>query len=482
MNEGLNYIDGAWRGPESDEWTTAVNPADTAQRLGRVARSTPGDVARAVEAAHRALPSWRDLPGVRRGELLAKAARLVEERADEIARTMTREMGKTFAEARAETLRGAAILNYYAGEGTRADGEHIPPSDGKSLLYTRRIPLGVVGLITPWNFPVAIPLWKLAPALVYGNTVVLKPASNASLTASALIATIAKAGFPPGVINLVHGSGGTVGDALLSHPLLQGISFTGSNAIGKDIAVKAAARGLKYQLEMGGKNSVIVMEDADLEQAADLVVSGAMKSAGQKCTATSKVIVMKPVAERFTELLLARLRAIRLGDGMDPDVYSGPSATPEQQRSVLAHIRKGLEEGARLLHGGKAPEDPALAKGCFVEPTLFADVTPEMSLAKEEIFGPVLAVMTAQSLEEAIAVANGTEYGLSAAIFTKRLDAVMTFLRGIEAGMIKVNAETAGVEYQAPFGGLKRSGSHSREQGRAAIEFYTHTQTVSISL
>lgn len=482
MNEALNYIDGSWREPESGQWTTAVNPADSAERLGRVARSTPGDVARATEAAHRALPGWRGLPGARRGELLAKAARLVEERADGIARTMTKEMGKTFAEARAETLRGAAILNYYAGEGMRADGEHIPPSDGKSLLYTRRIPLGVVGLITPWNFPVAIPLWKLAPALAYGNTAVLKPASNASITASLLIAAIAEAGLPPGVVNLVHGAGGTVGNALVDHPLLQGISFTGSNAIGKDIAVRAAARGLKYQLEMGGKNSVIVMEDADLEQAADLVVSGAMKSAGQKCTATSKAIVMKPVADAFTELLLARVRAIRLGDGMDPDVYSGPAATPEQQRSVLGHISRGVEEGARLLHGGKAPENRQLANGCYVEPTLFADVTPDMSLAKEEIFGPVLAVMTAESLDEAIAVANGTEYGLSAAIFTKRLDYIMPFLRDIEAGMIKVNAETAGVEYQAPFGGLKRSGSHSREQGRAAIEFYTHTQTVSISL
>lgn len=477
MRMAINYIGGEWCPPEKDEWTINENPARPEEKLGRVASSSEVDVRRAVEAADAALAGWRDWPGVKRGKLLAAAARLLEERTDSIAETMTREMGKTFPEARGEVLRGAAILQFYAGEGERANGEHIPPADGKSLLYTRRIPLGVVGLITPWNFPVAIPVWKLAPALIYGNTVVLKPAGNTSVTACALVEALADAGFPAGVINLVHGAGRTVGDALLAHPKLAGISFTGSNAVGKAIAVKASQRGLKYQLEMGGKNAVIVMEDADLDRAADAVLSGAMKSTGQKCTATSKVIVMRQAIEPFTRKLLDRLQAIKVGDGMEPDTYFGPVATSSAQQSVLSHIRRGQEEGARLLFGGHAPP----LEGYFVEPTLFAGVTPSMSLAREEIFGPVLALMEADSLDEAIRMANDTDYGLSAAIFTGSLSHAMTFIQRIEAGMIKVNAETAGVEYQAPFGGLKQSSSNSREQGRAAMEFFTHTQTISFS-
>ncbi|MFC5653607.1 aldehyde dehydrogenase family protein [Paenibacillus solisilvae] len=478
MKSCLNYIEGQWRLPETDEWSVNVNPAYPEEKLGRIARSTQTDVNRAVEAADAAFASWKEWPGAKRGRLLAAAGRLLEERADAIAETMTREMGKTLPEARGEVLRGAAILHYYAGEGERASGEHIPAGDGKSLLYTRRIPLGAVGLITPWNFPVAIPVWKLAPALIYGNTVVLKPAGNTSLTGCALVEALVEAGFPPGVINLVHGSGQVVGDAMLAHPRLAGISFTGSNTVGKLIAGTASGRGLKYQLEMGGKNSVIIMEDADLDQAADLVVSGSMKSTGQKCTATSKVIVMKDAVEPFTRKLLARLSAIKAGDGMQPDTYFGPVASHSAQQSVLSHIRRGIEEGARLLFGGGVPE----RGGYFVEPTLFAGVTPSMALAREEIFGPVLALMEADTLELAIRMANDTDYGLSAAIFTKSLESAMTFINHIEAGMVKVNAETAGVEYQAPFGGLKQSSSNSREQGRAAMEFFTHTQTVSLSI
>ncbi|WP_238358123.1 aldehyde dehydrogenase family protein [Cohnella zeiphila] len=479
MDSGLNYIGGAWVGSENDDWSVNVNPARPGHELGRVARSTAGDVRRALEAADTAFPAWKELPGAQRGAFLRKAADLMEQRAERIARTMTEEMGKTLPESRGEVQRGAAILRYYAGEGERASGEVIPAQDGKSLLYTKRIPLGAVGLVTPWNFPVAIPLWKLAPALAYGNTAVLKPASNASLTACAIVEALADAGLPGGVVNLVHGSGAVVGDALLADPRTRGVSFTGSNAVGREIAVKAAQRGIKAQLEMGGKNAVIVMEDADLAKAADLVVSGAMKSTGQKCTATSKAIVMKPVAERFTALLLERIRAIRPGDGLEPDTYFGPAATSAQQQSVLEHIRTGLSEGAKLLAG--SPEAPP-GEGYYVEPALFAGVTPDMALAREEIFGPVLAVMEADDLDQAIRWANETEYGLSAAIFTNSLAHAMKFVDRVEAGMIKVNAETAGVEYQAPFGGLKRSSSHSREQGRAAMDFFTHIQTVSISL
>ncbi|WNQ08928.1 aldehyde dehydrogenase family protein [Paenibacillus aurantius] len=478
MKRALNYVAGEWRESESGEWAAAYNPARPSEQVGEVTQSTREEVSRAVDAAEAAFAAWRGLPGMKRGKFLAAAARILEDRADAVAETMTREMGKTFAEARGEVLRGAAILHYYAGEGERSNGEHIPPADGKSLLYTRRIPLGAVGLITPWNFPVAIPVWKLAPALVYGNTVVLKPAGNSSVTACLLVEALEEAGLPPGVVNLVHGSGRLTGDALLEHPKLAAISFTGSNAVGRKIAEKASHRGLKYQLEMGGKNAVIVMEDADLDQAADMVVSGSMKSTGQKCTATSKVIVMSAVAEVFIERLTERLRSIRMGDGMEPETYYGPLSSRQAQQSVLSHIHQGQEEGARLLTGGKAPD----AEGYHVEPTLFAGVTPSMSLAREEIFGPVLAVMEADSLDEAIGMANDTDFGLSAAIFTQSLSNALTFVSRIEAGMIKVNAETAGVEYQAPFGGLKQSSSHSREQGRAAMEFFTHTQTISLSL
>ncbi|TLS51642.1 aldehyde dehydrogenase family protein [Paenibacillus antri] len=482
METRLNYIDGGWTPPSSGTYADNVNPADVRETVGRVPLSTPEDADAAVRAAHRALPAWRAASGAVRGELLLRAALLLEERAEDVARSITREMGKTLAEARGEALRGAAILKYYASEGLRANGEHIPASDGTSLLFTKRLPLGVVALITPWNFPVAIPIWKMAPALAYGNTVVLKPATNAGLTAARLAELFDEAGCPPGVVNVVHGSGSDIGGALTAHPLVDGVSFTGSNAVGARIARIASERGAKYQLEMGGKNAVVVWGDAELERAADLVVSGAMKSAGQKCTATSKVIVAASAKERFAQLLLERIRAIRVGDGMDPNTYFGPVATPAQRDAVLQAIRRGAEEGARLLHGGGAPDRPELQAGCYVEPTLFDRVTPETSLAREEIFGPVLALMEATDLDEAIALANGTEYGLSAAIFTGSLKTAMTFANRVEAGMIKVNGETAGVEYQAPFGGLKKSSSHSREQGRAAMEFFTHTQTISISV
>lgn len=482
MMESSNYINGEWVLASSGHFTANMNPANLQEMVGTMPRSTAVDVNHAVDAAAAAFPAWKALSGQQRGDYLLRAALLLEQRADQIAELITKEMGKTFPEARGEALRGAAILKYYAGEGVRAIGDHIPAGDGKSLLYTKRIPLGVAALITPWNFPIAIPLWKMAPALIYGNTVVLKPAADAGLTASLLAEILHEALFPPGVINIVHGSGSVVGNALIDHPKVEAVSFTGSNKVGRDIAVKAAQRGIKFQLEMGGKNAVIVLADADLEKAADHVVSGSMKSTGQKCTATSNVIVEQSVKEAFVEKLLARINAIEIGNGLEPSTYFGPLATQEQQRKVLSCIEQGIAEGAVLRSGGKVPEGAAYADGWFIEPTLFEGVTPGMTLAREEIFGPVLSIMEANSLEEAIDLANGTDYGLSAAIYTRSLGSAMTFIDKIEAGMVKVNAETAGVEYHAPFGGLKQSSSHSREQGRAAMEFFTHTQTISISI
>lgn len=476
-----NYIGGQRRVSQSGLTVENRNPANADEVVGSLAVSVEADADLAVQAAYGALPGWRSAAGAFRGELLLKAALILERRADEAAALLTREMGKTLIEAKGEVLRGAAILKYYSAEGMRANGEQIPASDGKSLLYTKKTPLGVIALITPWNFPVAIPLWKMAPALIYGNTVVLKPATNAGLTASLLFDVFHEAGFPAGVVNLVLGSGSAIGNALIDHPLVQGVSFTGSNGVGRQIAQRASSRGIKYQLEMGGKNAVIVMEDADLDKAADSVISGAMKSTGQKCTATSKVIIMRSIKEQFVQLLMKRISAIQMGDGLEPATYYGPLATGSQQQTVLDHIRQGVAQGARLLSGGAAPNGQQYAKGYYVEPTLFDQVTAEMSLAQEEIFGPVLAVMEAETLDEAIMLANKTEFGLSAAIYTRNLETAMTFIDRIEAGMVKVNGETAGVEYQAPFGGLKQSSSHSREQGRAAMEFFTNTQTISIS-
>jgi len=480
--KAYNYIDGTWREAESGERMGSRNPARPGEEIGTSPRSSAMDAEQAVQAAQAAALSWRERSAGERGELLRQAALGLEARSGELAELLTREVGKTLPEAHGEVMRGVAILHYYAGLAMHADGQHLPAADGVSLLYTRKIPLGVVALITPWNFPVAIPLWKLAPALISGNTVVLKPATGATLTAALLVEILSEAGLPDGVLNLVHGAGAAVAAALVEHPLVQGVSFTGSNAAGRRIAQQAAARGIKAQLEMGGKNAVVVMADADLARAADAVVSGAMKSAGQKCTATSKVIVQPEIRERFTALLLERLQAIRLGPGESPGVYSGPLASEQQQRSVLEAIEAAREAGAELLHGGGVPQTAETAGGYYVEPTLFAGVDHASALAREEIFGPVLAVLEAATLEEAITLANDTEYGLSAAIFTSSLASAMTFIRRIEAGMVKVNSETAGVEYQAPFGGLKQSSSHSREQGVAALDFYTHTQTISLTM
>lgn len=481
MINAINYIGGQRRMPQSEQVVENRNPANADEIVGKLAVSVESDADLAVQAAYAAFPSWRSAAGPFRGEVLLKAALILERRADELAELLTREMGKTLVEAKAEVLRGAAILKYYSAEGLRANGEQIPPSDGKSLLYTKRTPLGVVALITPWNFPIAIPLWKMAPALIYGNTIVLKPATNAGLTASLLFEVLHEAGFPAGVVNLVLGSGSALGNALIDHPFVQGVSFTGSNGVGRQIAQRASLRGIKYQLEMGGKNAVIVMEDADLEKAADSVISGAMKSSGQKCTATSKVIIVGSIKEQFIQLLMDRISAIRVGNGLEAATYYGPLATSDQQQTVLNHIQQGIAQGARLLCGGDIPKDQQNTKGYYVEPTLFDQVTAEMSLAQDEIFGPVLAVMEAETLDEAITLANKTKYGLSAAVYTRNLEAAMIFVERIEAGMVKVNGETAGVEYQAPFGGLKQSSSHSREQGRAAMEFFTNTQTISIS-
>lgn len=476
----LNYINGEWVASHTERTDESRNPAHAAEVVGIVQQSDAADVDKAVAAANEASAAWRKLTAPARGEWLYKAANVLERRLDEIAESMTREMGKTFPEAKGETARGVAILRYYAGEGMRKTGDVIPSTDPDGFMFTTRAPLGVVGLITPWNFPVAIPIWKLAPALVYGNTVVFKPAQETAVTAALVIECFHEAGLPAGVVNLVTGRGSVIGPALVEHPDIAGISFTGSEEVGRGIGAAAAARGAKYQLEMGGKNPVIVAEDADLDLAVEATISGGLRSTGQKCTATSRVIVHQAVYDEFRQTLLERVRQLKVGVGMEADTWMGPCASESQMNTVLHYIRKGVEEGAELLCGGNRLTDAELSEGFFVEPTVFDNVTTEMTIAQEEIFGPVLALMRVNSLEEAIELANDVKYGLSASIFTRDIGTMLRFVQDMDAGLVRINAESAGVELQAPFGGMKQSSSHSREQGQAAIEFYTSIKTVFV--
>ncbi|EKN63457.1 aldehyde dehydrogenase family protein [Schinkia azotoformans] len=476
-----NYINGKWTEGKNSEVIESKNPANFEEIVGVVQSSSTEDVDDAVNAAVTALKQWKNISSVERGDYLNKAADIMESRLLEIAETATKEMGKTLAETKGEVLRAATILRYYAQEGLNKVGEVIPSANSKNLLYTTRTPVGVVGVISPWNFPIAIPIWKIAPALIYGNTVFFKPATETATTAAKLVEVFDEAGLPAGVLNFVTGKGSIIGDYFLSHNGINAISFTGSNEIGKKVAIAAINRGSKYQLEMGGKNPAIVLDDANLELATELVVNGAMKHTGQKCTATSKVFVHQEIYEDFKTRVLNKVKSIKIGNGLEQDVYMGPLATKEQQEKVLSYINKGKEEGATLLYGGSIPEGPEYKAGFYVEPTVFENVTNHMTIAREEIFGPVLCLIKVADYQEAIRQANDTEFGLSAAIFTRDLSKSLEFVNDIEVGMVKVNGETAGVEPQAPFGGMKQSSSHSREQGKAAIEFFTSIKTVTIT-
>jgi alpha-ketoglutaric semialdehyde dehydrogenase len=474
-----NYINNEWRESVSEKTITSINPANK-EVVGYVQDSTEDELNQAVEAADNAKKEWRKLGQSARGQLLFKAANILESKMNEIAESMTKEMGKTLPEAKGETARGIAILRYYAGEGMRKDGDVIPSTDKDALMFTKRTPLGVVGVITPWNFPVAIPIWKIAPALVYGNTIVFKPASEAAVTAAKVVECFADAGFPKGVLNFVTGAGSTIGQRLIDHPKLNGITFTGSESIGQRVARAASAAGIKYQLEMGGKNPVIVTKDANLELAVEAVISGGFRSSGQKCTASSRVIVESTIYDEFKHKLIKATEKITIGDGLEEGIWMGPCASESQFNTFKKYVEKGKQEGARLVHGGEVLTGEKYSNGFFVTPAIFDDVTSEMVIAQEEVFGPFIALIKAQDLGEAIELANNTRYGLSASIFTSDISSIMEFIDEIEAGLVRINAESAGVELQAPFGGMKASSSGSREQGEAAKEFYTAIKTVFI--
>jgi alpha-ketoglutaric semialdehyde dehydrogenase len=474
----LNYINNEWKASSDDAVVSSYNPANKDEVVGYVQKSTRDDLDEAVNAAHQAKKEWRKLGQVARGQFLFKVANVLEENLDDIAKTMTLEMGKTLPEAKGETARGVAILRYYAGEGMRSDGDTIPSTDPEALMFTKRTPLGVVGVITPWNFPVAIPIWKIAPALVYGNTVVFKPATEAAVTAAKVIECFAKAGLPKGVLNFITGSGSVIGQGLIDHPLLNGITFTGSETVGKNVAKSAADSGIKYQLEMGGKNPVIVAKDADLNLAVNAVISGGLRSTGQKCTATSRVIIESSIYDEFKELLLKEMDSITIGDGLQDGIWMGPCASEGQFNTVCSYIEKGKEEGASLIYGGEVLTEAQYQNGYYIRPAIFENVKSEMIIAQEEIFGPVLALIKVDSLEDAIEIANDSKYGLSASIFTRNIGSFLTFIDDMEAGLVRINAESAGVELQAPFGGMKASSTGSREQGEAAKEFFTSIKTI----
>jgi acyl-CoA reductase-like NAD-dependent aldehyde dehydrogenase len=476
----LNYINGEWLQASTDRVDASINPGNKHEIVGYVQKSGKEDLDHAVAAAKKAQVQWKQLSGAARGEYLYKIANVLEKHIDEIAETMTKEMGKTFPEAKGETARGVAILRYYAGEGMRKIGDVIPSSDSEALMFTSRTPLGVVGVITPWNFPIAIPIWKLAPALIYGNTVVWKPAQETAVTAAKVVECMHEADLPAGVVNLVTGNGTVIGQGIIDHPDINGITFTGSDTVGKLVGQGALARGAKYQLEMGGKNPVIVAADADLDLAVDATISGGLRSTGQKCTATSRVIVQSAVYDAFKEKLLAKVKGLKVGYGMHEETWMGPCASESQFNTVLSYIQKGLEEGATLLYGGNRLESEGLEHGFYIQPTLFDNVNTTMTIAQEEIFGPVLALIQVDTFEEALHVANDVRFGLSASIFTRNIGNMLSFINNMDAGLVRVNSESAGVELQAPFGGMKQSSSHSREQGQAAIEFFTSIKTVFI--
>ena len=480
METYRNYIGGEWVASRSSKTAPNVNPADTDDVLGEVRLSTREEARSAVEAAAEAFRAWRATPAPQRGRVVARFARLLEDRKEELAALLTREEGKTLAESRGEIQRAANVADFCAGEARRMNGETIQSELPANFAYTVKQPHGVVACVTPWNFPVAIPVWKIAPALVAGNTVVFKPATITPATAVRLVELLAEAGVPKGVLNLVLGSGSEAGDEIVNHRAVRAVSFTGSNEVGVGLYEQCARRGAKVQCEMGGKNPVVVMEDADMNLAVESTVQGAFGSAGQRCTATSRAIVVDRVADNFIERVIQRAETMRVGPGSDPQTEMGPLVDSNQFKSVLRYVDAGREDGASLVCGGEPADGAGLRKGYFVKPTVFVGVTPDMRIAREEIFGPVLSVMRVRDFDEAMRWANDSEYGLSSSIFTNDAARIFRFVDEIETGMTHVNSPTTGGEAHIPFGGIKATGVGEREQGSTALDFYTELKVVYV--
>jgi methylmalonic acid semialdehyde dehydrogenase len=480
MQTYRNFIAGKWTDSTSSKTAKNINPANTDEVLGTVKQATRDEARAAVEAAIEAFRGWRSTPAPARGKIVGKAARLFEEHKEELATILTREEGKTLAESRGELQRSINVAEFCAGESRRMNGETIQSELPSNFAYTIKQPLGVVACVTPWNFPVAIPVWKIAPALVAGNSVVFKPASLTPATAVRIVEIFEEAGIPPGVLNLVLGSGSEAGDEIINHPAVKAVSFTGSNEVGIRLYEEVSRRGAKVQCEMGGKNPVVVLEDADLDLAVESTAQGAFGSSGQRCTATSRAVVVNEIADEFVERIARRAESMRIGDGMDPDTEMGPSVDESQFKTVLKYIDIGREDGATMVCGGTRATGNGLEKGYFVNPTVFDHVTPDMRIAREEIFGPVLSVLRAKDFDEAMQIANDTEYGLSSSVFSNDAARIFRFVDEIETGMTHINSPTTGGEAHIPFGGIKGTGIGDREQGSTALDFYTELKVVYV--
>jgi aldehyde dehydrogenase (NAD+) len=481
MNSYQNYIGGAWRSALAGGTFRTLNPADTRQVVAEYPLSQGPDVQAALQAAIDAAPAWRATTAVARGRFLSRAGQMLEARKAQLAELLTREEGKTLVESTGEVQRAADIFRFFGGLSYTLGGQTLPHDLPQNLLMTLRQPLGVVGLITPWNFPIAIPAWKLAPALLCGNCVVLKPASLAPAMSLELSRVLHEAGLPAGALHVVVGEGRAVGQELAAHPAVAAVSFTGSLMVGQQVYQALASRMARAQMEMGGKNPTIVLADADLDLAANLVVKAAFGLTGQACTATSRVIVEQGVMEPFLDRLVARTRALKTGNGLTPGVEMGPAVSQAQLRGNLEYVAGAVAQGARLIEGGVRLDAGELAHGHFMSPAIVAGVRPDHRIACEEVFGPVVAVLAARDFDDAIALANGVEAGLSASLVTRDLRKALVYADRIEAGVVKVNQISTGLALQAPFGGVKKSSTDSfKEQGAGAIEFYSRIKTVYI--
>lgn len=470
QSEFLNYIGGQWVPAKTGKTFESRNPANPSDLIGVFPASGKEDVDAAVAAAKKAYETWRLTPAPKRGEILFRAGQILIERKEELSREMTREMGKVLAEARGDVQEVIDMTFYAAGEGRRMFGETTPSELQNKFAMSVRVPLGVVGLITPWNFPMAIPSWKIMPALICGNTCVIKPASETPLLTHRLVEILEEAGLPKGVLNVVYGGGGAVGEPLMAHPDVKLISFTGSTDVGRRVNEACAPTFKRVSLEMGGKNAILIMPDANIDLAIDGCVWAAFGTSGQRCTAASRIIVHKDVHAQVRDKLVARIKQLKVGYGLEPDVQIGPVVNEAAMNKILEYVEIGKKEGAQLLTGGE--RDTEAGSGWFIKPTLFDNVKPNMRIAQEEIFGPVTALIPVGSFEEAIEVANGTHFGLSLAIYTKDVNRAFQAMRDLDSGLVYVNAPTIGAEVHLPFGGTKDTGNGHRDAGQTAMEVF----------
>ena len=475
-----NLIGGEWVASRTGKTFLNINPANSDDIVGEFQSSSAADIDDAVAAAAEAWKSWRLIPAPKRAEILYKTGELLTQRKEQYARDMTREMGKVLAETRGDVQEAIDTAYYMAGEGRRLFGQTTPSELKSKFAMSVRMPVGVCGMIAPWNFPMAIPSWKLFPALVCGNTCVIKPAEDTPLSTYNLVQCLIDAGLPAGVVNIVTGFGPDAGAPIVSHPGVRAVSFTGSSEVGRIVGQTAAANFKPCSLEMGGKNAMIVLDDANLDLAVEGALWGAFGTTGQRCTATSRIILHKKIAAEFSEKLVARADALKVGDGLDESVQMGPQVNQQQIETSTRYCEIALKEGAKLLTGGSVLEDGLYDKGHFFAPTVFAGVKPGMRIAQEEVFGPVVSLIECASFDEALDIANGIDYGLSTALYSRDVNLAFRAMRDLEAGITYINAPTIGAEVHLPFGGVKHTGNGHREGGTGAFDFYTTWKSVYI--